>query len=607
MTQRPPTAVEPARDALQHYVLAQPARLLGLLPVAAYVCDADGTIVQFNGLAAKLWGQAPVAGDPSQRYCGSLRLFNPDGTPLPHHLCPMAEALRAGTSTRDREVTIERPDGSRIIALVNIDPIHDERGRIIGAINCMRDVTDQRRTEARLRQESGRFQNLVHDLPIAVYTTDAAGRLTYNNEAATGLWGRQPELGSDVWCGSWRLLWPDCQPMPHDACPMAIALKEGRPIRGAEAMAERPDGSRVPFLAYPTPFLDEQGAVVGAVNVLVDISEQRRARELDERLASIVESSEDAIVSKDLNGIVNSWNQGAERLFGYRADEMIGRPITTLIPADHIDEEAEIIGRIRRGERVAHYETVRQRKDGSLIEISLAVSPVRDASGRIIGASKIARDITERNRVQRRNQLLLREMNHRIKNLLALAGGVVALSARTAETPAELARTVGDRLGALSRAHDLTLPETLEDIEEANRTTTIEDLLRAVLAPYCDHNATADAQISIDGPPLQVSNSALHSMALLLHEFATNALKHGALSTAQGRVRISWTAEEGQLLLTWQERFGPMLGPDRGTEGFGSTLARGAAQHHLGGSIDYDWDREGLTIRLSLPAARLAS
>ena len=184
-------------------------------------------------------------------------------------------------------------------------------------------------------------------------------------------------------------------------------------------------------------------------------------------------------MSKDLDGIIGTWNAGAERLFGYAAEEVIGQSISILIPPDRLDEEPEILARIRRGERVDHYDTVRRRKDGSLVEISLTVSPVKDAEGRIIGASKIARDITERKRAQEQQRLLLREMNHRVKNLFTLAGGVVALSTRSARTVQELAEAVRARLGALSRAHDLTLPTISEGEEVDDRSTTLHALVRS--------------------------------------------------------------------------------------------------------------------------------
>jgi PAS domain S-box-containing protein len=244
------------------------------------------------------------------------------------------------------------------------------------------------------------------NFPTAVYTTDAAGRITFFNEAAAALWGCRPELGKSEWCGSWRLYWPDGRPMTHSKCPMAVALKEKREIRGAEAIAERPDGTRIPFLAYPTPLFNDSDELIGAVNTLVEITEHNKAEDAAARLAAIIEASDDAIVSKALNGIIKTWNAGAERLFGYTAEEVIGRPITILIPPDHIDEEPAILERIRRGEHVDHYETVRRRKDGSLIEISLSVSPIKDAAGRVTGASKVARDISERVKVEEAEQHL---------------------------------------------------------------------------------------------------------------------------------------------------------------------------------------------------------
>ena len=159
----------------------------------------------------------------------------------------------------------------------------------------------------------------------------------------------------------------------------------------------RKDGSRVPVLIGAATF--EEGGNQGVAFVL-DLTERKCAEQAAEHLASIVESSDDAIVSKDLDGIIRTWNRGAERLFGYKAAEVIGRPITILIPLDRRDEEPGILARIRRGERVDHYETVRRHKDGSLIDISLTVSPTRDAKGAIVGASKIARDITERKRAE---------------------------------------------------------------------------------------------------------------------------------------------------------------------------------------------------------------
>ena len=199
---------------------------------------------------------------------------------------------------------------------------------------------------------------LLKALPAAVYTTDATGRITFYNDAAAALWGFRPELGKSEWCGSWRLYWPDGRPMPHDQCPMATALKEGRPIRGAEAVTERPDGTRIPFLAYLTPLRDASGTLIGAVNTLLDITDRKLAEEAAGRLAVIVQSSADAIISEDLNGVITSWNSGATRVFGYSEEEIVGKPVALLGPTAQHDEETSILARLRRGERVDHYETI---------------------------------------------------------------------------------------------------------------------------------------------------------------------------------------------------------------------------------------------------------
>lgn len=255
------------------------------------------------------------------------------------------------------------------------------------------------------------FSQVVKVLPAAIYVTDAGGRIVFFNEAAAEMWGCRPELGNSEFCGSWKLFWPDGTPLPHDECPMALTLKEKRAIRGMEAIAERPDGTRVPFAPYPTPLFDGAGQLIGALNMLVDLTERKNK---ESELASIVDSSTDAIISKDMNGIIRSWNSGAERLFGYAPDEIVGKPVTLLIPPDRQDEETEILSRLRAGERIEHYETIRRRKDGSPVDISLTISPVRNADGRIVGASKIARDITvrkEAERTLRRQTARLRTLN----------------------------------------------------------------------------------------------------------------------------------------------------------------------------------------------------
>jgi len=355
---------------------------------------------------------------------------------------------RAHTSSEAANELVREPD---LPAASTSDPhLLEWMGRAFG------DAVERAKYQA-LGLGGTHLEDLIQALPAAIYTTDADGRITFFNNAAAELWGCRPELGTSEFCGSWKLYWPDGSSMPHGQCPMALALKERREVRGMEAVAERPDGTRVHFVPYPTPLYDDAGVLVGAVNMLIDISDRKRADMHGQRLASIVESSDDAIVSKDLDGTITSWNRGAERLFGYKAEEIIGKSVTILIPSDRLDEEPQIIERVRRGERIDHYDTVRRRKDGSLIDISLTVSPIRDADGRIIGASKISRDITERKRAHEQQNLLVNEMKHRIKNSLATIQAIATqtLNQHPKERDAFIAR-----VHALDNAHDLLTSAT---------------------------------------------------------------------------------------------------------------------------------------------------
>jgi PAS domain S-box-containing protein len=441
----------------------------------------------------------------------------------------------------------------------------------------------------------GLFREVLDALPAAVYITDAEGQITYYNEAAVLLWGHRPELGKSEWCGSWKLFWPDGTPLPHGECPMALAVKERRPVRGMEAVAERPDGSRVPFIPYPTPLYDASGTFIGAVNMLVDISERQRAEVDSQRLTSIVQFSDDAIVSKDLNGVIVSWNAGAERLFGYTAKEAVGQPITMLIPPERLDEEPGILARIVRGEHIDHYETIRRRKDGSLIEISLTVSPVKDGSGRIVGASKIARDIGERRRAQEQQSVLVAEMKHRVKNTLATVQAIAMQTLR--KTPDAEREAFIARLHALGKAHDLM---SLKSWDRAS----LRDVVNAALGAFRDAHRE---RFMIDGPDeiwLDANKSLLLAMAL--HELATNAAKYGALSNGGGRVRVEWALSKGdeprRLIFRWEERGGPLVKPPE-QRGFGSRLIERALQAGLG-TTRLEFDPQGVTCTLDVTLGR---
>lgn len=314
-------------------------------------------------------------------------------------------------------------------------------------------------------------------------------------------------------------------------------------------------------------------------------------------LAAIVDSSDDAIVSKDLDGTVTSWNRGAERLFGYTAAEMVGHPLRVIaVPGS--DEMPRILERIRQGERIEHYETTRRRKDGSFVSISLTVSPIRDGSGKIIGASKIARDIGERKRAEERQQLLIAELNHRVKNTMATVLSIVAQTGRTASDPQSFVRALQGRLSAMANTHDLLAAAHWSGAD-------LDTLIATELQPY---RGTDASNVVVLGPPISVNASAALSLAMVLHELATNAAKHGALSTPEGRVQVTWEIVESdgedRLRLVWDESGGPMISaPTR--SGFGRTLIERSVVYQLEGRATQEFRSSGLLCRMEIPLASL--
>ena len=232
--------------------------------------DLNGIVTSWNGGAERLFGYTAeeAIGQPITILIPSERQ---DEEPA------ILGRIRAGERLDHFETVRRCKNGKPVDISLTISPIRDSTGTIIGASKIARDISDQKAAEAKIRENERRLQDLLSAIPAAIYTTDAEGKITYFNEAAVEFAGRRPAIGSDEWCVCLKLYRPDGRPLPHDQCPMALALKEGRPIRGVEAIAERPDGTRVPFIPHPTPLRDGAGRIVGGINMLVDISQRKEA------------------------------------------------------------------------------------------------------------------------------------------------------------------------------------------------------------------------------------------------------------------------------------------------------------------------------------------
>jgi PAS domain S-box-containing protein len=373
--------------------------------------------------------------------------------------------------------------------------------------------------------------------------------------------------------------------------PLHRAMR-GESVRDLDLQIDFADGMSRHLVGNATPMRDGEGKIFGAIAAFLDVSDRKQDTHAREHLASIVESSDDAIISKDLNGVILSWNKGAVRLFGYKPDEAVGKSITILIPEHRIDEEPQILGRIRSGERIEHYETVRRRKDGTLIDISLTVSPMRDGRGEIVAASKIARDISERKRAEAQRNLLVAELNHRVKNTLATVISI-ARQSFTGAAVSEARAAFDARIRGLAQTHGRLADTNWESV-------ALEALFADELAPY---RQSARRNVHLDGPHVEVSPKCALTLGLAIHELVTNAAKYGALSTDSGAVDVKWSidARDQTLDISWIEKGGPAVAPPR-RAGFGRLLLERALVSDLGSEVRLDFEPEGLRCRIRIPA-----
>jgi PAS domain S-box-containing protein len=506
-------------------------------------------------------------------------------------------------SFRDKHLSLNRHGTPKDVWL-NLDysPVRDETGNVAGVLAIVVETTQWVLAERAQRESESRFRTLADNIAAFAWMADATGAIFWYNKRWYDYTGAAVDEARR-WC--WRKLQhPDHADRVTDKIERCLdtgeVWEDTFPLKGR-------DGLYRWFLSRAMPIRDEDGNVVRWFGTNTDITEHLEEAERNAQLATIVATSADAIISMSNEGIILSWNPGAERMFGYTADEAIGQSERLLFAEDADAEFEDKYRHLRHGDQVLR-DTLRRRKDGTLIDVAINAAPMRRPDGRILGFSAVFRDVTERKRVETHLRMVMRELSHRTKNLLAVIIAMVRQTARASNDVAVLQSELIKRLQSLSASHDLLVAEDWAG-------ASLEELIRAVLQPFIGTSAGA---LLCEGPKVVVNATAAQNLGLALHELATNAAKYGALSTPAGQVRITWAIETDgsesgteaaggeavRLRLTWAERGGPSVTPPK-IKGFGRVVIERVAAQALSASVAYDFPPEGVRWSIAIPVAYL--
>jgi PAS domain S-box-containing protein len=349
---------------------------------------------------------------------------------------------------------------------------------------------------------------------------------------------------------------------------------------------------------WAAPYRTVDDVIGGVVMTFVDISDRKRHERERGMLSAIVDSSFDAIIGHTLEGTITNWNRAAEDMFGYPAGDIIGRPMSALLPPGRADEAAALSRRIGRGDIVRSFDTVLMRKDETEIAVALTVSPVKDEQGRMVGASTIASDATIRKKMEVHQTLLLHELSHRVKNTLATVQSISAQTLRASGVAPTARAALEGRLIALARAHDILMEQNWGNAD-------LHEIASRVLDAFVGNGGD---RVRREGPSVHVTPKVALALAMALQELATNASKYGALSNDAGHVSVSWTVQgkdPPMVSLRWQEAGGPPV-QEPSHQGFGSRLIKLSLAEELGGEVDVQYARAGVscTIDFPLPGGR---
>jgi PAS domain S-box-containing protein len=536
-------------------------------------------------------------------------------------LRPLHEAILTGMSgaffAEDMLIKVQRRgslewEDARFT--LSYSPVPDDNAPkgVGGVLVTVVETTDRVRTEEALRASEERFARIFEQTAVGVIQCELDGQFLLVNRRFCEITSRTAD----------ELLTLRVPDITHpDDWDTDTALRQRLVADGTPFFVEkrylRPDGSEVWVSVNVSLMRSQDGTRHQLIGVAQDITERKTAetslrnKEADLRL--VLDSATDGVYCIDTDGFTTMCNAAFLNMLGFeRERDALGRKLHDIIHHTRPDgsryPEAESpIYRTAKHGGSAHVEyELFYRLDGTSFPVEYWVSPiVRD--GQRQGAVCTFIDITERRRAQEQQGLLVKELNHRIKNIFAITAGMIALGARSAKTPKEYAANIRGRLDALALAHDLILPNASDDGNAVAKPTSLETLLRKTLMPYIEGGSTPHgARLELHGSSVLLGAHTATTFALILHELATNAAKYGSLSVLEGRLRITWKSIDNILIMTWEERGGPPLSGPPKSEGFGTVLSNHSVRGQFGGTIFHRWDQKGLCVELTVPMERLS-
>ena len=556
--------------------------LLGSALDAIIAIDASGHVVEWNPAAERVFGY-------TRQEALSVRLSDLIIPPdlRPRHEAALRRVLETGQSTilgRRIEIEALRSDGTRIcVELAVVAATLQEQPVFVAFV---RDITERKRTEAQLRESAQRLRATYEHAFVGIAEVDQDGRFLRVNEHFCTLTGySRDELLSRKF---YSITHPD--DTPYDAELFQRQMRGELPVYSHEKRYIRKDGAVVWVELEASVVNDESGAPLYGIRIVRDITERKLAQAEHVRLGAIVECSLDAIISFCPLGTVTTWNKGAEALFGYTAQEAIGRNADLLVPRGLIlpaPEGSRGMFDWAMAEGQVQVETIRQCKDGSLVHVWATASRMEAPDGTPLGVSAIFRDITERKQAEERQRIMMHELDHRVRNTLAIVQSIASHTLRAAGVDRSVAAALTDRLIALAGAHAILSGEGWEGGD-------LDALVVKVIS--------AHERIRAQGPVVRLRPEFVVMLSLVLHELATNAAKHGALSTETGQVDLTWTLAGDRLSLSWREVGGPpAAAPSR--RGFGSQLIERLIRAQSGAVLSTRYEPTGAEVDIQVPAS----